>query len=436
MSVFVMSDGVPVELDGRLWSFDSTVTPVAPNAYIGSYLLDPEKVWNEQPWVRRVAGFLARNIAQVSLHAFERDGDDRKRIRDGELPELLDRPSPAQTQYDMLHSLVVDVCLRERYAARLRMLDDGSLALIRIPPRRWKFKRDEFEQPTAIMSCDKNGEWREFPLSDFVWIDGYPCPEGKTSSPLQSLAAILNEEQQAANYRAELWAKGPRVPGWLTRPSAAPQWSDKAKGAFQTGWQKFAAEGARAGETPLLEDDMNYHEAKSGVSPSDGQHLESRKFSLAETAASFYVPPVFVGLDQATFANLKGYREILYSDTLGPWFMRLQQAFNARLLSNPLLGDTSSQFVEFNVAEKLRLAFEEQIRILQSAIGGPFMTRNEGRQRVNLPGIGAEGDELITPLNVLIGGQASPTDSAPENVLQMIHQLAAAAMSQQTLPEE
>lgn len=434
MGVFVMSDGIPVELDGKLWSFDSNVTPVAPNAYIGSFDLDPEKVWRTQPWVRRVVGFLARNIAQVSMHAFERDGDDRQRVRTGPLAELLANPGPAQTQYDMLHSLVVDVCMWERHASRLRMLDDGSLALVRIPPRRWKFKRDEFQQPVAIMSIDKNREWREWPLTDFWWIDGYPCPDGKSSSPLDTLAGILYEEQQAANYRSELWANGPRMPGYLKRPPDAPQWTSTAKNNFREGWKEFAADGGRSGETPILEDGMEYHEAKSGVTPADGEHLDSRKFSLAEVSASFFVPPVFVGLDQATFSNLKGYREILYSDTLGPWFVRVQQSGNARLVRHPLLAAAVDQFIEFNVQEKLRLAFEEQIKILQSAIGGPFMTRNEGRQRVNLPGIGPAGDELITPLNVLIGGQASPTDSSPANVLQMIHELAAAAM--QMNPEE
>jgi hypothetical protein len=40
------------------------------------------------------------------------------------------------------------------------------------------------------------------------------------------------------------------------------------------------------------------------------------------------------------------------------------------------------------------------------------MTRNEARARVNLPQVDG-GDDLVTPLNVLIGDQASPTDSAP-----------------------
>jgi HK97 family phage portal protein len=435
MGVFVMSDGIPVEVDDRLWSFDSTVTKVAPNAYIGAQCLNPDTLWRTQPWIRQVVGFLARNIAQVSLHAFERDGDDRKRVREGELAELLSAPSPTTTQYDWMHNLVVDVCMRERYAARIRMLDNGRLAMIRIPPKLWRFKRDEFLQPIALETFGTDRQWRDHPLRDFLWIDGYPCPDDKDMSPLESLAAILNEEQQAANYRSELWQNGPRMPGYLKRPADAPQWTSTAKSNFQTGWKKFAADGARAGETPILEDGMEYHEAKSGLSPADGEQLETRKFSLAEVAAAFFVPPVFAGLDQATYSNVKGYREILYSDTLGPWFQRVQQATNARAVQHPLLAAVSDQFAEFNVQEKLRLAFEEQIRILQSAIGGPFMTRNEGRQRVNLPGIGAEGDQLITPLNVLVGGQASPTDSSPQNVLQTIAALAAAA-AQPPAPEE
>lgn len=435
MAVFVMSDGIPVELDGRLWSFDSTMTPVAPNAYIGSHLLDPDKLWRTQPWIRQVVGFLARNIAQVSMHAFERSGDDRVRVREGKLAELLANPSPSLTQYDWLHNLVVDVCMRERYAARVRMLDSGELALVRLPPKMWRFKRDEFLSPMAIKTFGSDRQWREYPLTDFFWIDGYPCPDDKDMSPLQSLASILNEEQQAANYRAELWQNGPRIPGVIERPADAPPWSATAKAKFQGGWQKFAAEGARSGETPILEDGMTYKPMTNGISPSDGEQLDTRKFSLAEVAAAFFVPPVFAGLDQATYSNVKGYREILYSDTLGPWFQRVQQAGNARLVRHRLLADVTGQFVEFNVQEKLRLAFEEQIRILQSAIGGPFMTRDEGRQRLNLRQLGGEAGELIVPLNVLVGGQASPTDSSPQNVLQTIAALAAAA-AQPPAPEE
>jgi hypothetical protein len=49
---------------------------------------------------------------------------------------------------------------------------------------------------------------------------------------------------------------------------------------------------------------------------------------------------------------------------------------------------------------------------MQTATGAPIMTRNEARQRMNLPHLPG-ADDLVVPLNVLVGGQASPTDSVP-----------------------
>ena len=40
-------------------------------------------------------------------------------------------------------------------------------------------------------------------------------------------------------------------------------------------------------------------------------------------------------------------------------------------------------------------------------------TADEARARMNLPSLGGDAEVLVTPLNVLIGGQASPRDSAP-----------------------
>lgn len=411
MAVTLLSDGVPVTVDDRLWMFNSTISPVAPNAYISSINLDPDHVWRTQRSVRTVVGFLARNIAQVNIHAFEAEDDgDRDRLpRNHELSKLLRQPSPTSTAYGHMRNLVIDVCMWERHASRFTLTADGP-TLVRIPPRAWKFKRDALGQPTAICTAasgDARNATKEWPLDDFLWIDGYPCDDYK---PLEYLAGLLAEEQESQNYRIELWRGQARAGGWIERPSTAPVWSDKAKTAFRTGWQKFASEGSRVGETPILEDDMLYHELEHGITPESAQQLEARKFSLAEAGAAFYVPPVFVGLlDYTSHSNVSAYRETLYSDTLGPWFQQLQQAYNAWLVPRPQLHTTDMTFVEFNVAEKLKMSFEEQIRILQTAVGAPFMERNEARQRINLKHL-PEGEGLIVPLNVIIGGQASPTD--------------------------
>ena len=156
---------------------------------------------------------------------------------------------------------------------------------------------------------------------------------------------------------------------------------------------------------------MTYKPAS--VSPEAAQYIEARKLTREEVAAAFHVPPPMVGiLDHATFSNITEQHKNLYQDTLGPLLEQLQQEFEAQLFPDFPDLEPARFYLEFNLQEKLRGTFEEQASILQTATGAPWLTRNEARARQNLPAVDG-GDDLVVPLNVLIGGQASPTDSAP-----------------------
>ena len=68
---------------------------------------------------------------------------------------------------------------------------------------------------------------------------------------------------------------------------------------------------------------MEYHELAVGITPENGEQLESRKLSIAEVANAFHIPPQMVGQDAgSSYNSVAGYREQLYSDTLGVWFQR------------------------------------------------------------------------------------------------------------------
>jgi hypothetical protein len=102
---------------------------------------------------------------------------------------------------------------------------------------------------------------------------------------------------------------------------------------------------------------------------------------------------------------------MLYSVSLGADITALEDVLNTQLV--PLLAGGRPLYVEANVASKLRGSFEEQASLLQTAVGGPYMTRAEARTVQNLPHIDGT-DELIVPLNVVVGGLASPTDTGPK----------------------
>ena len=406
MPVQVIVDGQPVTLDGRLWAFDATIRPLTSVAYIGSDLSDPIEVYRTQRSVRTVTEFLARNIAQIAIHPFApQDNGDRIRLKKGPLARLLRLPSHTATPFEFMHSLVLDICLFDRYAS-LIVETAGKPELVRLPPDTWVFKRDGLRRPVEIIHTNVAGKTVTIPLSQVLWLDGYPV--GGTS-PLEALADMLAEERESSKYRRELWEGGARMPGWIERPVDAPPWAvpltpggESARDKFRTAWQTYASGGLKAGRTPLLEDGMKYHAEPGGITPESAQQLEARKFSIAETAAFFHVPPVFVGLlDNANYSNVTAYREILYSDTLGTWLQQIQQAFNARLLTHPLIGADEADYVEFNVAEKLRMSFDEQARIFQMATGAPILARSEARQRLNLPYIPGT-EQLILPLNLAV----------------------------------
>src|SRR5690554_5663895 len=140
--------------------------------------------------------------------------------------------------------------------------------------------------------------------------------------------------------------------------------------------------------------------------------IEARKLTREEVAAAYYIPPPLVGiLDHATFSNIREQHKQLYQDTLGPWLTQIDEALEAQLL--PEFGE-DDLYLEFNLEAKMRGSFEEQAAAASTAAGAPWMTVNEIRGRNNLPSIEG-GDDLVTPLNVSVGGQASPRDSTPDS---------------------
>ena len=155
---------------------------------------------------------------------------------------------------------------------------------------------------------------------------------------------------------------------------------------------------------------------QSTFNAQESEYLAGRKLTREECARAYHIPLPMVGiLDNATFSNIKEQHKNLYQDCLGPWLAMIEDEISLQLL--PDFEDIEGVYIEFNIQEKLQGSFEEQVQSLQSAVGRPWMTPDEARARFNMPSLGGDAAQLATPLNVLIGGQASPRDSVPPKAL-------------------
>lgn len=361
--------------------------------------MTPAMMWRTQPHLRTVVDFQARQIGMLGLHIFDRvNVDETSRVRTGPVFQTLRKPNEDQTGSEFIEELVSEWALyNETYVVLLPNFSGGKD--LRVVTKDWigivwknSFQIDHY----TINGMDD--KVIPVPPDQILRFKGWtPGDNQNGTSPVETLRLILAEQHSARVYRDQVWRKGGRNAGVITRPADAPLWNNPARAKFLRMWQAFTGNtGERAGEDVLLEDGMKYE--RISLTARDEQFVESSKLSLETVCQVFHINPTMIGmLDNANYSNVREFRRGLYGDTLGPLIKKIEDRFNTFLL--PLLGASENMYVEFNVEAMLRGSFEEQAAILTASVGGPWQLRNEARKLFNLKPLPG-GDDLIIPLNL------------------------------------
>lgn len=412
-----VTDGVLATFEGldAPWSWDGRLIIPDPGIPLLGYSNDPLSFWSSQPSVRKVVDFIARNVASIPFHVYRRVSDtDRQRVTDHPLAKLLEAPGVGVTPFRFLHSTLVDFLLFDRWCAQvLPSADtDSQWELLRIPAARMRLASDDWGRVVQVIVQTPNGQEMSGGPMGYVYDHGY-ASHGQVNgtSPLITLQQILAEATEAVAYRRQVWKNSARTPVVIERPVEAPEWSDKAKTRFLESFRSFLGRGGQAGGAPILEDGMRLVPV-TAFSPRDTADIEGRQLNDAEVASAYHIAPELVGARAGNYSNIDAFRQMLYRDSLGPVIASLEQTLNAHLLPLLAAGDPDL-YIEAAVESKLRGSFEEEAAVLQSSVGAPWLTRNEARARRNLSAV-VGGDDLVTPMNVTVGGLASPRDTAPK----------------------
>lgn len=375
--------------------------------------LTARQLYATQSNLHTVVSFLSASVAQLPLKVYKRDDENaRARDRDSAAAKLLWRPNPDQTCYEFIEGLLTEYLLMGSvFAWVLPDADSESGYQLRIIPREWIVDTISSTNyaPDMIKVCSRSGSIVEVPRDMFVQFRMYnPGNPGGYQSPIASLKQVLTEQVNADRFRTDIWRSSGRFNAYLTRPANVQPWDEGQRKAFIQAFREgWGASGENRGKMPLLEDGMDIKTYQFNAR--EAQYAETKQLSREDVAAAYHVNPSLIWhTTTQTYASAKDNARALYADCLGPTLQMLQQRINSFLL--PMIGADPTTYVEFDLNEKLKGSFEERAGILQSSVGGPWLTRNEARADNNLPPIEG-GDELIVPLNVIEGGQASPTDT-------------------------
>lgn len=376
------------------------------------------KLYQSQDNLKAVVDFLAASIAQLPLNVYKRnDETDRERDRTSPAARLLWRPNSSMTEFEFIRAIMTEYFVFGTvYVLVLPDADSRSGWQMWPVPSEWVIEtesRNAYAAESITVVAKNSGQPVKIPSTDYVQFKTYsPGNPGGYVSPISALRQTLEEQIQAGKFRRQLWSSSGRLNAQILRPANVQPWDDEQRKRFVEAFREsWGAGGSKAGSIPLLEDGMEIKPFSTSFKES--QWMESVKLSREACAAAYGVNPSLIWhTDTQTYASSKDNARALYAECLGPVLQMLQQRINSFLL--PMVGaDPDETYVEFDLTEKLKGSFEERASILQAAVGGPWMTRNEARADNNLPPLEG-GDELIVPLNVVEGGQSSPQDTHME----------------------
>lgn len=373
-----------------------------------------KKLYATQPNIYAVVNFLASSIAQLPLNVYVRDGEtERRRDRDSAAALLLRHPNADQTTYEFVRAVAVEYLLVGRvYVWVLPDADSPSGWQMRVIPNEWiidKKSDSAYASKSITVQSRSSDSAVDIPREEFVCFSTYsPGNPGGFISPLAPLRVTLTEQVEADRFRTKIWKSSGRFNAYISRPANVQPWDNQQRQRFVAAFREaWMGGGSNEGKMPLLEDGMEIKPYTFNAR--EAQWMEAKQLSREDSAAIYGLNPSLVWhTGTQTYASAKDNARALYADCLGTHLQMLQQRINSFLF--PMVGADPRTYAEFDLQEKLKGSFEERAQIMQSSVGGPWLTRNEARAMNNLPPIDG-GDALIVPLNVVEGGQASPTDT-------------------------
>lgn len=207
-------------------------------------------------------------------------------------------------------------------------------------------------------------------------------------SPVQQARQMLGAQMEQQEFAGRFWANSTNLGGVLKHPNRI---SDEALRHIRDSWQHHHGGVRNAGKPAILEEGMTWE--TTGMPLEDAQFIESRRFSLLETALMLRVPPKMLGAstgDSLTYTSSEWESLDFVRWSLRRILVRIEQS----LLRDPDLFPQGRRFYpEFLVEAMLRGTSKERAEFYQYALNSEtgWMRRDEVRELENLePEVGPD----------------------------------------------
>jgi len=355
-------------------------------------------IYTNSPAVRTVVDVITRNVGQLDLRLYE-EIDEAERQPQPDHPAALSLRYPNEdTPADaFIRSVFQDYLIFKNAYALMVPATGRQLNFEHLPAGQIEIRGTNLFRAEGYRYWRVDGTWVDFTPDQILhWKGENPHDPRIGLSLLDTLRDVIAEDVALRQATVELAQAGLQEPAWVFRPLEAPEWDNDDRAGFQAYLTNQMRKRNR--EPVVMEEGMEMR--SFGVSPKDAQMIEIRRWAIERVAALYGVPLGMVGLAD----NLEQAQKQFYNDCLPPYCEEFTRFLNQRILVK-VYSWTDGCF-EFNLDEKHM--GDDRLSALTSASGRPVLLTNEARAMVNRPPVDG-GDELVTPLNVIVGDNPKPS---------------------------
>lgn len=358
---------------------------------------------------------LVENIASLPLFVYRvDDGNHRTKVRDEIIFRVLhESPNSRHTSQEFWEYMLLNFFLKGNAYARIQRNGRGEVVAL------WPLSADQME---VVLMPDQSLVY-QYRLDSDVFIfseqDIFHI-RGKGNgvvglSPIDYMRGSINLAVKAQNHTAQTYSKKARRPGILMSETVL---TEPQRAALKKNFGEIASGGQK--ELFILEAGFKFEPL--GMSPSDIQLLETRRFSVEDIARWFGVPSVLINdtVDATTWGT--GVKEIMdgfYKLKIRPQLERIEQALMKQVVTPAQRA--SGIMVEFDFDALLRASLSDRMDIYAKAVQNGLKTRNECRLKENDPAHD-DGDALTAQTNLapihMLGKIPGGSNAAKEPIAQ------------------
>jgi HK97 family phage portal protein len=352
------------------------------------------------------ARVIAEGIAQVPLKLFQkRLGGGADARMDHPLYSVLhDSPNGWQTSFEWRESMALHLIFSGNGYSQINRPVPSVIELLPYEPSQvkveqkpdWSLKYEVRQNDGTLRPVDQKDMLHLRGPSWNTW-DGLDC----VKLAREAIGLSLAEEEHGARF----FKNGATLGGILTTDQNL---TSVQRDELRESWKARHEGGANAYKTGLLWGGLKW--LATGIDNEKSQLIEARKFQVEEVCRAFRVLPVMVGYSDK--ATTYGSAEQMFLahvvHTLGPWYVRLEQGLDKRLLSDE--ERAQGFYFKFDPRGMMRGAHADRASYYKTMREIGVMNANEIRALEDMNPYDA-GDEYIYPMNMMpVGDERNERD--------------------------